>query len=221
MILPGYYIANGVISPTECDELLELIAELSAHPDRAGIRGLMVYPWVRSLAHDSRLTDLVGRVSGRKATPYKATLFNKTSKANWLVAWHQDTALPIDRFIADSGWSAPSMKAGQLFAQAPASALERIVALRVHIDASTPVNGPLRVIPGSHSFGILCDSEIRDLVQSSGAAECLVDRGGVIAMSPMLLHASSKVTDDLPRRVLHIEYAESLELEDGVKLCIS
>ena len=221
MISPGYHIAESVISPKECDEILEHIARLPIDPGRAGIRGLMDYPWIRSLAIDSRLTDLAQRFADGRLTPYKATLFNKTSKANWLVAWHQDTALPIEKFVQQTGWRAPSAKAGQLFAQAPASALVKIVALRVHFDPSTPTNGPLRVIPGSHSFGILSDSEIRKLVRDSAEVECLVGRGGVIAMSPLLLHASSKLIDDSPRRVLHIEYAESLELGDGVKLCLS
>jgi ectoine hydroxylase-related dioxygenase (phytanoyl-CoA dioxygenase family) len=221
VISPGYDIVNGVISPGECDKLLEQVATLTAHTNRAGIRGLMLYPWVRSIAHDSRLTELAERVCGRNLKPYKAMLFRKTSKADWLVAWHQDTALPIDKFVASAGWSSPSMKAGQLFAHAPASALENIVALRVQLDASTAMNGPLRVIPGSHSFGILGDGEIRELVQRSSAVKCLTGRGGVIVMSPLLLHSSSKLVNNLPRRVLHIEYAESLELEDGVKLCIS
>jgi len=220
VISPGYDIANGVISPQECDRLLEHIERLPLGSGRAGVRGLMAYAWVRSLSLDSRLTDIAERVRKRKLKPYKATLFRKTSKADWLVAWHQDTTLPIEKFVAGVGWSAPSTKAGRLFAQAPASALERIVALRVHLDASTATNGPLRVIAGSHTSGILGDSEIRELVRSSQAVDCLVGRGGVISMSPLLLHASSKLINDTPRRVLHIEYSESLEFEGGVRLSI-
>ena len=217
----GYDIANGIISPQECDELLEHIERLPTGSGRAGVRGLMTCAWARSLAFDSRLTNFAERVSGRKLRPYKATLFKKTSEADWLVAWHQDTALPIEKFVEGAGWRAPSTKEGQLFAQAPASALERIVALRVHLDDSTATNGPLRVIPGSHSFGILDDTEIRELVRVSEAVDCLVGRGGIIAMSPLVLHASSKLTNDSPRRVLHFEYVESLELAGGVRICIS
>lgn len=218
---PGHHIANDVISSRDCEQILDALERLPAQSGRAGMRRLMQYPSIRSIALDTRLTDLAQRLSGRPMTPYKATLFSKTSKANWLVAWHQDTALPIETFIDGAGWSGRSIKSDLLYAQAPAAVLEKIVALRVHLDASTSMNGPLRIIPGSHSCGILSDARIRELVRRSIAVQCVVDRGGVIAMSPLLLHASSKLKSDLPRRVLHIEYAESLQLEDGVKLCVS
>ena len=37
-------------------------------------------------------------------------------------------------------------------------------------------------------------------------------------MRPLTVHASSKATTTRPRRVLHIEYASSLDLGDGVTL---
>ncbi len=216
MIPRGFHIQENVFSHEECDELLASTSSLAI--GRAGARNLMSCDAVRGLASDLRLIDLTQHLSRRRLIPYKATLFNKTSKANWLVAWHQDTALPIDEFVSDTGWSAPSIKSGRLFAQAPASALSKVLALRVHLDASTSWNGPLRVIPNSHERGVLMDDEIRSFVERSEHVECLVGRGGVIAMSPLILHASSKIVSDEPRRVLHIEYAESLEIGRGVRL---
>jgi hypothetical protein len=43
----------------------------------------------------------------------------------------------------------------------------------------------------------------------------------VIAMRPLLIHASSKSRNDQPRRVLHIEYADSLELQPGLRLALA
>lgn len=40
-------------------------------------------------------------------------------------------------------------------------------------------------------------------------------------MRPLIVHASSKVDSDLPRRVLHIEYAQSLDFGDGLPLAIA
>jgi ectoine hydroxylase-related dioxygenase (phytanoyl-CoA dioxygenase family) len=176
---------------------------------------------VNRFARDPRLAQLARRLNGCEMLPYKATLFNKTSKANWLVAWHQDTALPVEEFIPDSGWSAPSIKAGRLFAQAPPSALSKILALRVHLDASTSTNGPLRVIPGSHLDGVLGDEEMKQFVRRVEPIECVVGCGGVVAMSPLIVHASSKLLSDEPRRVLHIEYAESLEIVPGIRLALA
>lgn len=215
---PGYWIEEGVFSPSECEKIL---LGLQSDDCRAGLRNLMSNATAAAVANDPRLLRLAKRTSGRSLTPFKAILFNKTGKANWLVAWHQDTALPIEEFTAAAGWTSPSTKGGVMFAQAPASVLEKILALRIHLDPSTETNGPLRVIPGSHSEGVLNDTRSTELVSCVSPVECLVGRGGVMAMSPLVLHASSKIASDEPRRVLHIEYAESLKLECGITLAVA
>jgi hypothetical protein len=40
-------------------------------------------------------------------------------------------------------------------------------------------------------------------------------------MRPLLIHASSKAQTAEPRRVLHIEYADSLELMPGIQLAVA
>jgi hypothetical protein len=50
--------------------------------------------------------------------------------------------------------------------------------------------------------------------------ECLAASGGVVAMRPLIVHASSKANDDRPRRVLHIEYAPKLILAPGIELAV-
>jgi hypothetical protein len=40
-------------------------------------------------------------------------------------------------------------------------------------------------------------------------------------MRPLLIHASSKARVDEPRRVLHIEYADSLDLGNGIRLAMA
>lgn len=114
------------------------------------------------------------------------------------------------------------MKAGVNYAHAPGWALERVIALRVHLDASTAANGPLRLIPNSHTDGVLPDDTLLQRVGQlgNGAVECLTPRGGVIAMRPLIIHSSSKVLGTDPRRVLHIEYADSLDLGEGIQFAI-
>ena len=120
-----------------------------------------------------------------------------------------------------TGWGPWSVKDGVQYAHAPASALEQVVALRVHLDDSTSENGPLRVLPGTHTLGVLTDEEIHDLSLRVAEAECLVRRGGVLAMLPLIVHASSKAQNGKPRRVLHIEYARSGVASDGLELAIA
>lgn len=108
-----------------------------------------------------------------------------------------------------------------MFSHAPTWALEQIIALRIHLDDSTASNGPLRVIPNSHKRRITDDLEFEKIVNEGEKIDCLVNKGGVIAMNPLIFHASSKIIENAPRRVLHIEYARSLELGNGVKLAIA
>lgn len=108
-----------------------------------------------------------------------------------------------------------------IYAHAPASALTRVIALRVHPDASTLENGPLRVIPDVALDRVLTDEQVAEVVNTHSAIDVPCPRGGVIAMRPLLLHASSKAASDAPRRVLHIEYADSLDLAPGIRLAIA
>jgi hypothetical protein len=43
----------------------------------------------------------------------------------------------------------------------------------------------------------------------------------VLAMRPLLIHSSSKARAPEPRRVLHIEYADSLDLAEGIRLAVA
>lgn len=203
----GYEIISDVFPASEIEALAATLESLPLDRSRAGARHLLRHPEIDMFARDSRLTSIASRILGGPAHPHGATLFDKSPQANWLVAWHQDTALPMRERIDAPGWGPWSEKGGVLYAHAPASALSRVVALRVHLDDSTPDNGPLRVIPGSHALGVLTDEQVHDLAGRSTSATCLVRRGGVVAMRPLLVHASSKVLADAPRRVIHIEYS--------------
>ena len=215
----GFGMYHSVLEPRECSSLLAALAD--APRSRAGSRHLLWHPTVSALAHDIRLTDLAKGFLGRTPFPYRATLFEKTQRSNWLVVWHQDTALPFKSRFEAKGWGPWSVKEGVLYAHAPASALSRVVALRIHLDTSEHSNGPLRIVPGSHRLGVLTDEAIAATVQASQILECTVEAGGVLAMRPLLLHSSGKVTTSAPRRVIHIEYADSPNLGAGLELAVA
>jgi ectoine hydroxylase-related dioxygenase (phytanoyl-CoA dioxygenase family) len=203
---PGYGVIEQVFSRAE---LAPVIAALDGHlvtRSRAGARHVLALPEIRALAGETRLIDLASRFVG-PAQPFRATLFDKSASANWLVVWHQDTALPMRAHVDAAGWGPWSTKAGIVHAHAPASALARVVALRVSLDPSTDANGPLRVLPGTHVHGLLDDAAVERLAREVSPVSCTIGAGGVVAMRSLLLHASSKSTSDARRRVLHIEYA--------------
>jgi ectoine hydroxylase-related dioxygenase (phytanoyl-CoA dioxygenase family) len=99
------------------------------------------------------------------------------------------------------------VKEGVTYAHAPATALNQVLALRLHLDDCSQENGPLRVLPGTHAMGVLTDDQVSQLAKERSPVECVVSKGGVLAMRPLIVHASSKSQSQEPRRVLHIEYA--------------
>jgi len=217
----GFWIEDEVFSDRECDDLIEA-APLGMHGrSRAGARHLMVIPAIEAATKDERLLRIARRALSPGAVPFRSTLFDKSATANWLVVWHQDTALPLESRNDSTEWGPWSLKVGVLYAHAPAWALSRVLALRISLDASTSENGPLRVIPGSHLAGVLSDDEILGLARTHQNIEVHVPRGGVLAMRPLLVHSSSKARSGEPRRVLHLEYAAALELKPGLRLAIA
>jgi ectoine hydroxylase-related dioxygenase (phytanoyl-CoA dioxygenase family) len=214
----GFTIVEAVLGGTEVAELSRTLETSDLDRSRAGARHLMNRPAVSAVAADPRMVAIARWFLGETAIPYKATLFDKSPARNWLVAWHQDTALPLSERREIPEWGPWSTKAGVTYALAPASALAQVVALRLHLDDSRADNGPLRVLPGTHTLGLLTESDIARLTTEISAVDCTVPTGGVIAMRPLIVHASSKADSDLPRRVLHVEYARSLDLGDGLKL---
>ena len=220
IIEEGFAIAPECVSPTEIDALVSALNKSTLQRSRAGIRHLMHHPAVEKLARSSPLLDMAQCVLGHSAFPYRATLFDKSPNSNWLVVWHQDTALPLQRREDLPGWGPWSIKEGILYAHAPAQALSQVLALRLHLDSSNIDNGALRVLPATHKNGIFSDSAIEKLATTISSLNCTVARGGVLAMQPLLVDASSKSHSQHRRRVLHIEYAAHSELE-GIPLAFA
>ena len=215
----GFAIVPDLMPENEIFDLRkELLSQASLRRSRAGVRHAMKLPGVAALANGSKLLGIAKDILDGEAVPFRATLFDKSAEANWLVAWHQDTALPLREKKDTPGWGPWSVKERIVYAHAPADALMRVVALRVHLDDSGAANGPLRVLPGTHRAGVLTDEQIRALGHEVSAVDCLVTKGGMLAMRPLLVHASSKSRSEVARRVLHIEYATSMAIGKGLEL---
>ena len=121
----GYRIVPDVLDANEAAQLLRSLETSDLSRSRAGARHLMGHPTVCAVAHDPRLLALATDFVGPSAVPYRATLFDKSPVRNWLVPWHQDTALPLEEQHNVQGWGPWSTKAAITYAHAPAAALTR------------------------------------------------------------------------------------------------
>jgi hypothetical protein len=72
----------------------------------------------------------------------------------------------------------------------------------------------------THRGGVFSLAQIEQLVQTIAPVDCVAASGGVVAMRPLTIHASSKSNDARPRRVLHIEYAATVTLGQGAELIV-
>jgi len=217
----GFAILPGVLTHSDLDRLDEGVKRTPLPRSRAGMRHALRHPAVLAVARDLRLRAIAQEILGCDPFLFRATLFDKSPISNWLVAWHQDKALPLRERREHRAWGPWSVKDGVIYANAPASALSSVVALRLHLDDSTSENGPLRVLPGTHTMGILGDEAIHDLSSRTTGIDCLVSRGGIVVMRPLIVHASSKSRGKIRRRVLHIEYAAAASFADGLELAIT
>ncbi len=197
----GFDVLSDVVPASDCRELAaraESIESLSA-----GSRCLLDHGWCRQAGIDlrSRLADWLGLIAGKVIV--QCTYFRKTASMNWFVAWHQDRSVPVASRVDSPKLSGWSRKEGMTFLHAPDAVLSEMIAVRLHLDDSTPENGPLRVIAGSHQNGTLSEDQIERAHVANPGTACLVRKGGVVLMHPLLLHTSAKSVSNEPRRVLH------------------
>jgi ectoine hydroxylase-related dioxygenase (phytanoyl-CoA dioxygenase family) len=154
-------------------------------------------------------------VARPEGAPVWGILFNKTDEANWKVTWHQNCVITVAARSEIPGWGPWSVKAGVHQVRPTSAVISRMLAVRIHLDDCDAENGPLRVVPGSHKYDFLSDSQIQQFPKTT-AAMCVAKRGDAILMRPLLLHSSSPAKVPSSRRVVHLEFAAE-ELPSGVE----
>jgi hypothetical protein len=202
----GYSVIPCVLEASQVDALIAAVEAMG--PKDHGARNLLQRsPAIAGVARSAELMRLVTAVIGEGAFPVRALFFDKVEGANWQVGWHQDLSIAVAERLDVPGFSGWSAKQGVLHVQPPAEILERMLTLRAHLDDCDEDNGPLRILPESHRDGRLTDEQIEHWKVRGREVTCLVARGGVVMMRPLLLHASSPANKPRHRRVIHLEYA--------------
>jgi ectoine hydroxylase-related dioxygenase (phytanoyl-CoA dioxygenase family) len=204
----GFAITEGVLTESFVQKLTAAIeASLGASRGYALRHIAERIPEVARLVRSPAVRDLVHRVLGQNAFLVQSLFFDKTPEANWNVAWHQDLMVPVEAKVEDPEYGPSSLKDGLWHVQPPAAVLEEILTVRLHLDPCSEDNGPLRVLPGSHSAGVLTAERIDNCRTRISATTCVVGRGGALLMRPLLVHASSRAKSPEHRRVIQLEFA--------------
>ena len=204
----GWAVSAPCVPQLTLDRVLAELEPLSTDADtRRGVPNLFeLAPTVRALAASPCVRDVAEAVLGQHCFAVGATLFDKTP-ASWKVAWQQEVTIPVRERVIVSGFGPWSEVAGVQHVLPPVELLERMLIVRVHLDDSGPDNGPVRVLPGSHRVGRLTPSLIESYRAGVEPVDCIAERGGILAMRPLILHASSPARRPGHRRVVHFDFA--------------
>jgi hypothetical protein len=215
----GFAILPAVLGATECDALADHVA--GGASASGGTRKVLQHAWCRALAGQLRQHPLLSPLLSLDMVAMQCTYFEKSAARNWLVPLHQDLSIPVAHRVDHPSLGPWSEKEGALFVQPPCALLQQLIAVRVHIDACTANDGALRVLAGSHRLGMLGTEAATAARQTHTEQLCTLERGGVLMMRPLLLHASSKSTGSSQRRVLHFLFGPAtpplgLQWQDAV-----
>jgi hypothetical protein len=159
---------------------------------------------------------IAATIAGEGAHPVRVVLFDKTAGTNWGVAWHQDRTIAVRERKDIDGFGPWSVKDGIVHVEPPIEILDDMVTLRLHLDDCGEENGPLRVVPGTHSLGAIPAHRAADLAEAMPTIVCTAKAGDVWACATLILHASSPALYPGRRRVLQIDYAVAV-LPDGLE----
>lgn len=203
----GFVLVPNVLSPDAWEPL---------DREPRSTRCLLDRPWCADFV--SRLLDhpQLRRLIPPGHAAVQCTYFEKSPERNWLVALHQDLSIPVATRVDAAELRGWAEKEGELYVQAPAELLAQLIAVRVSIDRCSAADGALRVVPGSHTAGILDPEGAAARRDARGEVLCELEAGDALVMRPLLLHASSKSRGSGRRRVLHFLFGPR-ELPHGLR----
>jgi ectoine hydroxylase-related dioxygenase (phytanoyl-CoA dioxygenase family) len=193
----GYAVFRGVIDPQLLAEAAEHVQWLQAHhpdirPELLGHTLLADDPfWVR-LISDDRLLDIAQLFIGPDIALFASHYIVKPPFTGQPVLWHQDAAY----------WPLEPM---------------RVVTLWLAIDYSTPENGCVRLLPGTHKHEVsalrdvkdrpnVLNSEIDAEVDERDAVDMVLAPGDVEVHHPNIVHGSNPNNSPNRRAGLTIRY---------------
>jgi hypothetical protein len=215
----GYTLLRGVFTSDECQALcgrleraldVDGASTLRSRGETYGSRNLILsFPEVCAIPRCPSLRSFLTTVLGPQAGLIRVLYFDKPPNRGWSLPWHKDDTIAVkNNRLPSSRFSRPTVKSGIPHVTAPDSLLSEMLTFRLHLDPMTTDNGPLSVIPGSH---------ISDQLEGVAPAEIHAAPGDVLAMRPLLTHASSQPKEgvNLHRRIIHCELAPSDQLADG------
>ena len=217
----GFTILHGVFGQASINKWIERLDKVfETQPETIKNRQGAVYaarnilsliPECRNLALNPVLNELLTETLGPNFGVVRGLYFDKHPNQSWTLPWHKDLTIAVkDNSLRTSQFSKPTTKNGVPHVESSAEVLSQMLTLRIHLDRVTEENGPLEVAIGSHLSG-------KEVSDNHRPTKILADAGDVLAMRPMISHASGSSSSGtkMHRRILHLEFAANRNLPDG------
>ncbi len=207
-LMHGFELVEQFISPEIVQTLIDEITTSNELKSPHGIRNAeKKFDCIAKLANSEKIIAQARSILGAEPQLVRAIFFDKNPEKNWLVSWHQDKTVSVNKKHYIDGWGPWSIKDNTHHVQPNESVLNDMVTFRIHLDDSNADNGCLKVIANSHLHGVLKQADIDALVEESEFIECEANAGDMLIMRPLILHASSKAINPSHRRVIHLEFS--------------
>ena len=221
IIEKGFTVINNIFSVAEIEQILTTIENVNStnstfrkSTDLFAIRQfLKEIPATQQMIFIDKLKHLITQLFGINFFVTKSIYFDKTEKSNWFVAYHQDLTISVDKKLALENFGSWTVKQNQFAVQPPLEFLENNFTIRIHLDDTDENNGALKVIPKSHLQGVYRADIINWATETETICNTL--KRGIMIMKPLLLHSSSRTTNNSKGRVIHIEFSNK-ELNNGL-----
>lgn len=209
----GFTIIDKIYSHEEIEHILAIIdqADQTKETFRKSTELFAIRQFFKELPQtfhlviNDNLKTLIRQLFGDNYFVVKSIYFDKPETYNWHVPYHQDLTISVDKKEAIENFGPWTVKQNQFAVQPPIEIMEHIFTIRIHLDDTDENNGALRVIPTSHLKKIYRPETINWEIETE--TTCIVQKGGVMIMKPLILHSSSKTVNNKRRRVIHIEFS--------------
>jgi phytanoyl-CoA hydroxylase len=195
----GYVVVRGVLDAQLIGEMSEHVEWLAARnpdvrPERLGHLLIPDDPFWCRVVSDPRLLDVAEQFVGPNIALFASGYFSKPPRDGLPVLWHQD----------GSYW--------------PLDPPDAVVSIWVAVDDSTPENGCMRVIRGTHGMEyqeLVREEKVAsalgrklppEWVDESRAVDVILKAGDVSVHSPSIVHGSNANLSPRRRCGLTIRY---------------
>jgi Phytanoyl-CoA dioxygenase (PhyH) len=205
---------RAVLDAAAIKEIEDAVAGLPS--DQPGLR-LQGNSSLRALLDASGpIGGVAASALGEGCRPVRAILFDKSPLTNWSLPWHQDRTIVVQKRAEVAGFGPWTVKSKLLHVAPPFEILDRMVTLRVHLDAVPETNAPLLIAAGSHRLGLIPEGEVKRVVDACETIVCLAEVGDLWLYATPILHRSDAAKMPTRRRVLQVDFA-AVELPGGLK----